>query len=206
MRARLCALAAVSGLAVAAFPAHAATTKPKPQITDPTGDANGINGQSIVNGLPSVGTGPAEFAPADITSVTFASTFTTKKVHGRVIKTPTGFTLTLALAAAPTDPEVEYRVSAAAAGCTNVFFEYGTDVATHGSDVRCPASVAASKAYTAGPAKVSGNTITWTLSTKAFPVGTTFSSLNAQTRFNPAIITAPAFDDASSSGTFTVGK
>jgi hypothetical protein len=206
MRARLCALAAVGGLAIAAFPAHAATTKVKPQITDPTGDANGINGQSIVNGLPSVGTGPAEFAPADITSVTFASTFTTKKVHKRVIKTPTGFTLTLALAAPPTDPEVEYRVSAAAAGCASVFFEYGTDVATKGTDVRCPSSVAASTSYTVGPAKVSGNTITWTLSTKAFPVGTTFSSLNAQTRFNPAVLTAPAFDDASSAATYTVGK
>jgi hypothetical protein len=36
--------------------------------------------------------------------------------------------------------------------------------------------------------------------------GTTLSSLSAQTRFNPAVVTAPQIDYASSSATFTVGK
>jgi hypothetical protein len=205
MRARLLAIAACGGIAVASIPAHA--TAPKPQITDPAGDANGVNGQGFVTGLPSAPT-PADASNADITSVLFQSTFKTKKVHNKVVKVPTGFTVTMTLSGAPTTPEVFYRVLAVTTKCpASVFFEYGTDVATGGSTVRCPGTPPAKDiTYSDANAVVKGSTITWTLPLSAFPVGTTFSSLAAHTRFNPAIITAPQIDEATSSATFTVGK
>lgn len=204
MRARLITLAALGGLALASFPAHAATAKP--QITDPTGDANGINDQGVGAPIPSEA-GPADFSAGDITSVSFTSTFVTRKVSGKLKRVPTGFTVKMALASAPTTPEVFYRVVASAADCTDVFFEYGTDVATGGSTVRCPATPPApSTTYSDAAAVVKGNTITWTLPLRAFPVGTTFTSLTAQTRFNPAVVTAPQIDAAASTATFTVGK
>jgi hypothetical protein len=206
MRTRLLVLALAGGLAVTALPADAA--KAKPQLTDPAGDANGINGQGFLIGGPADGAStPADLSAADITAVTFASTFKKKKVKDRVVKVPTGFTVTMALSAAPTTPEIFYRVIAPTAGCDSVFFEYGTDVATAGSDVRCPATPPAEdKEYPASAAIVKGNTITWKVPISAFPAGTTFSKLEAHTRFNPAVVTAPQIDTASSSATFTVGQ
>src|SRR4029077_20985555 len=119
-------------------PAHAAG--PKPQITDPTGDANGINQQFPGLGPepPDEQTAPADGAAADITSVLFETNFVTKKVHGKKVKVANGFTVTMTLAAAPTS-DIEYRVSGAAGDCSSVFFEYNTAPALGGSDVRCPA-------------------------------------------------------------------
>lgn len=214
MRTRLLALAAAGGIAVAALPAHAATA-PKPQITDPTGDANGVNDQGSGLGGPTAA-GPADDSSADITSVLFQSTFakkvTTKVRHHKrvkiVKKVPTGFTVTMTLAGAP-GPETEYRVVAATTDCSDIFFEYGTDAATGGSDVRCPATPPATEVdYKAPVATVKGTTITWTLPIAIFPVGTTFTGLSAQTRLNPVVVTAPQMDGAAapSGTTFTVGK
>jgi hypothetical protein len=203
MRPRLIALAAAAGVAVAVLPAHAAA--PKPQITDPAGDANGFNDQGVGLPVPSQ-SAPADYSGADITSVTFASTFVTKKVHRRVVKTPTGFTVTMGLAGAP-GPETFYRIVATIPGCTQLFIEYGTDVAEGGTAMRCPALPGATATtYTIAPAAVKNNTITWTVPLSALPAGTTLSSLSAQTRLNPAVVTAPQIDYASSSATFTVGK
>ena len=197
MRVRLLTLAALAGLSLAAVPGHAASS-PKPQITDPAGDANGINDQGEGLAVPSEST-PVDVSAADITAVTFATNFNKLK--------PTGITVTMTLSAAPTTPEFFYRVVATIKGCASVFFEYGTDVATGGSDVRCPSTVPTKdKTYSDAPAVVKGHTITWTLPLKAFPVGTKFTSLSAQTRFNPAVITAPQIDGATSSASFTVGK
>src|SRR2546421_303888 len=70
MRVRLLALTAAGGIAVAALPAHAATGKP--QITDPTGDANGVNQQfpGLGPNPPSENTAPADVAAAVITGNT----------------------------------------------------------------------------------------------------------------------------------------
>ena len=214
MRTRLLALAAAGGIAVAALPAHAASA-PKPQITDPAGDANGVNDQGSGEGVPSQ-SGPADDSNADITSVLFQSTFatkiTTKRVHHKRVKVikkvPTGFTVTMTLAAAP-GPETEYRVVAATTDCSDLFFEYGTDAATGGSDVRCPATPPATEVtYKVPDAVVKGTTITWTLPISVFPAGTTFTGLSAQTRLNPVVVTAPQMDGAAAPANvaFTVGK
>lgn len=203
MRPRLLALAAAAAVGVAVLPAHAAT--PKPQITDATGDANGFNDQGVGAPVPEQ-SGPADDSGADITSVTFVSTFVTKKVKRKTVKTPTGFTVTMALAAAPT-PETFYRIQATIPECSDLFIEYGTDAATAGTAMRCPALPGATAVdYTIPAAVVKGSTITWTVPISVFPKGTTFTQLNAQTRLNPVAVTAPQMDYASSTATFTVGK
>ena len=208
MRIRLATAAAVAGIAVVALPGHAATA-PKPQITDPSGDANAINDQGLgspVPSVPSVSTGPADDSAADISSVTFASTFKVKKVKGKTVKVPTGFTVTMKLGAAPV-PETFYRITAAIPSCTDLFIEYGTDVAAGGTAMRCPALPGATGTdYSVPDAVVKDSTIVWTIPVSALPAGTTLSTLHAETRFNPAVITAPAIDVASGSATFTVGK
>ena len=204
MRPRLLALAAAAAVGVAVLPAHAAT--PKPQITDPAGDANGFNDQSSGAPVPSQSTGPASDAGADITAVTFTSTFVTKKVKRKTVKVPTGFTVTMALAAAP-QPETFYRIVATMPGCDQLFIEYGTDAAAGGTAMRCPALATAPETdFTIADAVVKGSAITWTIPTSVLPAGTTLSQLTAQTRLNPAVVTAPEIDGAASAATFTVGK
>jgi hypothetical protein len=209
MRIRLATAAAVAGIAVAALPGHAATA-PKPQITDPTGDANGVNGQGIATGAPSPAT-PADASAADIKSVLFQTTFKTKTVHGKVVKVPTGFTVTMTLAAAPSMPNVIYRVAASAPSCDTLFFEYSTAVSGTDGSARCAASLPA----TSGPVAVTsvavkGSSVIWTVPVKSLPAGQTLSSLDAQTRFisgTPGVsLTAPQYDEASSAATFTIGK
>jgi hypothetical protein len=207
MRTRLITAAAVAGIAVAAVPSHAAVA-PKPQITDPTGDANGLNGQGVVTGAPEPAT-PADASGADIKSVLFQSTYKTKTVHGKVVKTPTGFTITMTMAAAPTLPNVIYRVASSAPICDTLFFEYSTVVSGGGGSARCAATVAP----TSGPIAVTsvavkGNSVIWTVPIKSIPAGQTLTALDAQTRFissSPGV-TAPQYDEATSSATYTVGK
>jgi hypothetical protein len=205
MRLRLLALAAAAGIGVTALPSHAATA-PKPQITDPAGDANGINDQGEPAAVPSQST-PGDVSGADIKSVTFATTFVTKRVHGKSVRTATGFTVTMALSAAPM-PFVNYRVYASTSACASLFFEYNTTPGTAGPRVRCPGSipaVSADKLFTATET-VKGSSIVWTVPTKTFPAGTSFSTLKADTRFNPVKLTVPVIDEASTAATFTVGQ
>ena len=205
MRVRLAALAAVAAVGVAALPGEAGTT-PKPQITDPTGDANGVNGQGTGGSVPSVATAPANDAAADITSVAFVSTFKVRRGKHGTVKVPTGFTVTMKLGAAPA-PETFYRVTASLPTCTTLFIEYGTDVVTGGTAMRCPALPGATETdYVIPDAVVKANTVTWTVPVSALPAGTTLSTLHAETRFNPFRVTAPALDLADSSATFTIGK
>jgi len=206
MRLRLCALAAAGGAVLTMLPAHAATAKP--QITDPTGDANAINGQGETTSVPSQST-PADASFADIVSVRFATTFATKVVKHKKTKVATGMTATMTLAAPPTVPFVNYRIYASTARCSNLFFEYSTSPAGRGTDLRCPGAVpvvSADTLFTVKPAVVKGNTITWTVPLKSLPVGTTLTSLQADTRFNPVKLTIPSIDYASAATTFTVGK
>jgi len=205
MRIRLATAAAVAGIAVAALPGHAATA-PKPQITDPTGDANSLNGQGIVTSGPEAAT-PADLSAADITRVLFQTTFKTKKVHNKTVRVPTGSTLTLTTASAPTQVQVLYRVTAAAPGCdSEIFFEYESSPATGTNDVRCAHADLTSTDYGVPAAIVKGNSIVWSLPLKAFPVGTTLSGLATETRGNPGLLYAPVIDEGSSSATFTVGQ
>ena len=213
MRARLLAVIAAAGAVAAVIPAHAATgaAKPTPQVTDPTGDANGLNSQEgLLPANPNQATAPASYTNGDIVSVTFATVF--KKVHRK--KVPTGFTATLTLAAPPTDTHVDYNIDADVSGCDGfVDFDYNIDPTVGANSISCfhatdptdPTSLTAgATAYAAPPAVVSGNSITWTVPLSTFKVGTQFTGLDAQTLVSPTF--APEIDEASSTNTFTVGK
>src|SRR4051812_2481080 len=149
MRARLAlAIAATSCLALTTT-SHAAAAKP--QLTDPKGDS--------------------PVAGADIVSAKFTSTF--KRV--RRVKTPTGFTLTLTLAAAPAK-QVWYQIQVAKADCPTFEFEYSTSSLGGGpAGARCADGVNTKYETKVAPAKVSGTTVTWKVPSKILPVGTTFS-------------------------------
>lgn len=207
MRSRLVALGSAVCVVAAFAPAHAAAG-PKPQIVDAIGDANGINQQlpGVGPEPPTVQTGPADIAAADISTVQFTTNFVTKKVKGKKVKVANGFTLTLTLAAAPM-PNVDYRVSAAAGDCASVFFEYDTSVGLGGSDVRCPpATPTGTTTDYHVTAQATGTTISWVVPNGVFHNGTVFSSLNAQTRTVEGKVTAPQVDYASSAATYTLGK
>lgn len=201
MRARLLLAATAAAAVAVSLPASAAT--PKPQVTDATGDANGVNGQGVATGGPSFSS-PASVAGADVVSVTFATTF--KKVGTK--KVPTGFTVALKLAAAPMS-KVIYRVTAVSSQCTDLFFEY---VAAGSTVVRCPASdpTKPDTEYKVPAAKVTGSTITWRIPATAIPVGSTFTNLSGTTRLvtsTPAIsLTAPQIDEGTNvDAKFVVG-
>jgi hypothetical protein len=196
MRARIAtALAAISCMALATG-SHAATAKP--QIVDPKGDANAVNGQGFLIGGPTASS-PASVAAADITGVTFATTF--KRIHR--VRTATGFTVKMTLAAAPTG-NFMYRVTAVGAGCDDLFFEYTTG----GTAVRCPATPPKPDIdYDAPDAKVKGTSITWTIPSTAIRLKSKFTDLEGTTRVLAVVVTAPQVDDAYTDGaTFTVGK
>lgn len=203
MRARaltLAAGAAVLALAVPSFGAGA----PKPQIVDQTGDANGLNDQGE-DVSPASAQTPVDYSAADITSATFASTFARK---GRKV-VPTGFTVTLALAAAPST-QLVYRVTAASASCTSLFFEYETAADATVGKARC-AGLPSSTPVPITGVKVVGNTIVWTVPASSIPAGTTLSNLQASVRglvgaSSTPGATVPQIDAASSSKSFTVGR
>jgi hypothetical protein len=205
LRLRPVALALSAGILATVAPAHA--SGPKPQITDETGDANGINSQGFNLGIePQQRTEPVNVAGADIVSVLFATNFATKKSHGKKVKAPNGFTVTLSLAAAPTT-DIVYRVSGAVAKCSNVFFEYDTAPgATVTADARCPGPTPLQDTSYDVSGSANGQKITWVVPDGVFRNGTVFSSLTAQTRTVAVRVTAPQIDYASSAATYTVGK
>lgn len=226
MRARLGAIVAAAGIAVAAVPAlagsAAAPAGPAPQITDPSGDANFINGQNFTD-VPGQTT-PVGASSADITGVLFQTTYTNqivkktvvrvvkkkkvKKVVTVVVKVPTGFTITMNLAAAPGASTI-YRVNATKGACGDIFFEYTTSQASQAlggsTDIRC-ASGEEKTAYTIPAATVAGSAITWTIPLSQMPLGTQFTGLGAMTAIDSTAVTAPFYDLASGSASFTVGK
>jgi hypothetical protein len=203
IRCGLAALATVASVVGFATPSVAAT--PHAQVTDPTGDANGLNDQGFGLPIPGVST-PVEDSGADIVSVLFHSTFTTK-AHKKV---PTGMTITLTLAAPPA-PEHIYRVTANGSTCSGaqLFFEYTTAVgASPPGDARCPGTVKSTDVAVTSVV-ASGDTITWTVPLSGgLTKGERLSGLGADVRIELSKpgTTVPAIDEASSTASFTVGK
>ncbi|MGN6475511.1 MAG: hypothetical protein ACTHK4_17960 [Mycobacteriales bacterium] len=190
-------------MASVALPSSAAA--PRAQITDPKGDANGLNDQGLGVPVPSTST-PVDDSGADIVSVLFQSTFVTK-AHKKV---PSGLTITLTLAAPPV-PEHIYRVTANGSTCSGnqLFFEYATTVgASPPGDARCPGTVKSTDvAVTSVIAKL--NTITWTVPLSAsIRKGERLTGLGADVRveLTKPGVTAPAIDEATGTASFVVGR
>jgi hypothetical protein len=218
MRMRVAAAAGLTAIAVAGLPAHAAPSAPL--IIDPVGDANGLNDQGVFATSPSgfpenTQTSPASISAADITAVSFASTFVTKRVRGKKVRVPTGFVVTMTLAAAPTVPNLFYRVAGSTHGCDSLYLEYSTaSTDPQPGSARCAAvPPQTNRVIRLTHVAVVGTSIVWTVPLSSIPAGTTLTGLGAQTRgtvyvSSPAINggpTAPQIDFASTTRTFTVG-
>jgi hypothetical protein len=209
MRVRVLALAACAAVAAAVVPAHAGTAKP--QIVDPAGDANGVNGQPETVGGPNpdVSTGPASYSADDIVSVSFATNFVTKKVKRRTVRTPVSFTATMTMAGAPDPSTSYYAVTATSAACPDgINFEYSAERSPFGfDDVSCfdSSGTGSFSYYPATPAVVKGNTISWTVSLSGIKAGTVLKDLGAFAGIG-FVGSMPTMDQAQSTATFTVGK
>ncbi|HEU5034630.1 MAG TPA: hypothetical protein VFT62_07740 [Mycobacteriales bacterium] len=201
MRVRVLTLAAAFGVVAAVVPAHAAKA-PKPQITDPAGDANGINDQGFGIGAPPSTATPVDDSNGDITSLALATTYKTSH-HRRV---PTGATMTLSLSAAP-DSNHFYVVTVTTKTCKALEFIYDTNPVPLYAQNRalCTDSTPSKEVGGVPAAVVKGNSLTWRLPLTVFPVGTTFSAISAQTL--TGAVPAVVIDETDpSSVTFTVGK
>jgi hypothetical protein len=164
-----------AAVALTALPGHAAT---KPQVTDPKGDAVGMQ------------------AGTDIVSVLFSTTGTGK---GRSYK-PTRFLVTMTLAGpAISQPGLTYEVDAMTKECglLNFTLEQGSPYST-AFGVNGWAGWGSCTTGTAADgieliqAKVAGNTITWSWGLKAIPkplkIGSVFSNFEARVDpTNPAL-------------------
>lgn len=205
MRLRLIALAAAAGIAVTALPSHAATAA-KPQITDPAGDANGLNDQGFGVGVPPSTATPTDVSAADITGITLQTTFKIKKVKHKKVRVPSGSTITVKLAAAP-DTNTFYAVDFASTGaCKSISLVYDANALPLYQQNRGICEDTTTGSTIGGPvSKVVGNSIVWALPLSAFPVKTTFSGIGAQTLTGE--VPAVTLDETDSSNvTFTVGK
>lgn len=213
---RIAALAACAALSAVPTGGSAAPA-PAPQITDPAGDANAVNSQGMpVGGPGNQSTAPASVGSLDIVSVQFTTTgaTTTSVVRGkrRSVFTPDGFTVTMTLAAPP-DLGV-YRVEGAVGACSIFWVQYFNDPAAPGSSLRhnCGStdSVTAATKDVAVPARVQGNTITWTMKLKALPagvkLGNIITDLVAESRATLVAVTVPRVDEATSTGTYKIGS
>ncbi len=105
-------------------------------ISDPAGDANGINGQGfadLVPGLPSDQTTPADVAEYDILGVRYATMFDTVVVDGVDTYVVTGVEARMGLSAQPTATSAPaiVRLAQEASGCAMFLQYYG---GTNGSN------------------------------------------------------------------------
>ncbi len=206
---------AVAALALAAgTTAHAAAPTFKPvTITDPAGDANGINGQGTED-VPSTST-PSDYSGGDIVSIAWVTNGTKSK--------PTGFTVTMTLSGAPAKNTI-YRVTTATADCSTFWLNYSdmVDGAITGSlQHNCPGFTGANPTSSSESVKlgdgvtVKDKTITWTVPASVIPSavkpGTAITSLSGHTRFYAGTsisggATVPQIDEAAGDGTYVYGK
>jgi hypothetical protein len=200
------------------------TAAPKPLVlTDPKGDANGINNQGLVSGTPVPdGTAtPAAVDATDITGLTVAATgsMAKRKVGKKMVSyfSCTGYTVTLQLAAAPLPTAALYRVQGATPLHDTFWLEYSEEAgATATTTLRYTdaAATLGTSSIAIAPAKIDGSKIVFTVTggnlkaTGGEALGKTIlTSFGADVRFNGKAqgggITAPMFDQLVTDGSQT---
>ena len=178
---RLCAVPMVTAFALLTTSAGAAP--PAPQVTDTAGDANFANPNGMSSGPGRDKATPGSQEYADVISVLWQTTKTTKVVRKKRVTTVTGFTVTATLTGAPTPPQgtaVVYRMMGRAPNCPQFGVAYytspNTDTTIPQSALRenCNHSEFTSDVrLTAIPQPViNGSTITWTVPLSAIPKDT----------------------------------
>ena len=216
----LAVLGVTGTLASAAAPAKAPGTV---TITDQGGDANAINSQGDIAPIPATKT-PAQVAGADILSVAFGSTYTSKTVKGKTTYTITGLKVVMTLAAPP-QGNVIFRATPTVGDCTTFDLTYSKFLdgkESSGLRDNCPGFAPAlpTDGYEdvgVDSAVVTGSTITWTMRVgKSLPTsikpGAVFSALSGHTRayLGTSVTggaTVPVLDEISSAdATYKFGK
>jgi len=196
-RHRLALCAAAAAAIALGLPAGAAAPKPGLHISDPVGDANGINDQGTGLPVPSASTSPASLSGADITSIDLRTEFVGKGKR----RTTSGFDVTLKLNA-PLQKGVLITVtmnSSASCGGSNVIqLGYGTS-----SLAVCQGPSGSTTETKVGSyaASADGKSVTWFIG-PIFKPGTKITNVAAST----SVFVLGVFDEAASNGIFTYGK
>ena len=163
-------------LAAALLAPHVEAAAPAPQVTDPSGDANGgANAVAQTNDKPT----PGSQEYADVVSVLWQPVKTSKKVKGKTVTTLTGFTVTATLSAPPTPPagtSIVYRMLGSTPTCSIFGVVFYT---TKSSDPTIPQSALRDNCIDeeirlteiAMPV-ITGNTMTWTVPMSKIPADT----------------------------------
>lgn len=164
-------------------------------LTDISGDANGLNGQGLVQGTPDAATGPVSYAGMDFTKVTFANL-------GKTAKACTGFTMTMEFAG-PVDTSAPaiYRLIGQTTANDGIFQLYLNNGPAAGgaTEVRYGAGSADDTMALSKPAVVAGNKITLTITKadmKAFgdKPGDVISDIVMDTRVSTGVSFVPQVD------------
>jgi hypothetical protein len=164
-------------LSVALAAPSMAATAPVPQVTDPANDANGGANHAAAADKP---TPAGSQSYADVTSILWQTTKTTKKVGKKTVTTVTGFTVTATLSGPPTPPSgtsIVYRMLGTTAACPFFGVAYYT---TKGSDPKQPQTAIRDNCNGASVARltpianpvITGSTLTWTVPLSAIPADT----------------------------------
>lgn len=159
-------------VALALLVPHAGAA-PAPQVTDPSGDANGGSNHAAATDKPTPA-GSQEYA--DVVSVLWEPVKQTKKVKGKNVTSVTGFTVTATLVGAPTPPagtSIVYRMLGSTPKCSIFGVVYYT---SKSSDPTIPQSALRDNCIdetvrlTEIPMPViKDNTITWTVPMSKIP-------------------------------------
>lgn len=208
MRARLLTasvLAAGLGLA-AAVPSNAAAA---PQIVDPAGDANALNGQGLVEGAPGQATAPASLGSLDITSVQWATKFNGSGKR----KTATHILVTMSLAAPATETgqSAVWRATANFGDCSFSLAYEVTPGLPATSYLRICDSGTLGYVDVPATATVSGAKIGWSVPIKSLKsygikLNSVADTLGAHSRLVLVAATVPQVDEALSSKVYKVGS
>lgn len=193
MRTRLTLLAAATAASALAL-TSAGAAPAAPQVIDPAGDANAVNGQNSVNGGPADGQAlpVGNQAYADVLSVAWAPVTTTTKVKKKLVTTVTGFTVTTTLSAPPSPPAGTSLVYRMLGRPGDALFVGPVFYTTKSSDPSIPQS--ALRDNLSGTTRltpiampvIKDATITWTIPLSALPKelkpGTTLTNLFFEVR------------------------
>lgn len=225
MRTRVLAAGAALALGALVLPAGAAG--PAPQLTDQAGDANALNGQGFLTGGAADGNvTPQQYAPADLLSVTYSTTFDALPVGGDGVDyVATGVQARIVTTApAKSDgPTLIYRLSADVGSCGGFLQHYQRGPSSaptdgNGLEFRQFANRGcAADATVRNPGWTvtqDGTALVFTFPYEGmaaaernnFAVGKTISTLAAEVRTQLVAATAPAIDIVAAGKGFKIGS
>ncbi len=220
------AMSVVVLLMVSVLGLPAAAVEPTPQITDPAGDANAVNGQGFVTGGAASGTStPVAYAPADLLSVRYSSTYTATAVGNGTTHTLSGLEARITTAAPPVSggPTLIYRLNVDIGSCGGFVQYYAAGPASAptdgvGLEFRQFAARGCAADATIRPAGwvgvVEGNTLIFRMPLKGltgsdktnFSAGKAVVTTAAEVRTQIGVLTAPAIDITAPGTNFVIGS